>query len=784
MADRSNTERTPLLGASGADGANGREEDDFAHLNQQIKSRRRRRWISLIASIFLVIGFVVILILSGVLARSRGKPGMASALCLTPACIHAASEILYTLSPEYKELDACTSFDHLVCDGFTSTHDIPEDRTSYSTLSVMSDNGQAIIKRILQGAYPGESKHSSFSPRNLVVQVSSKDEENFNVMKDAYGACMNETVIKEIGVKPLVDLIGEVAHSFPVTEKSFGEDEILAESDHASLSETILLLEEWGISTFEGLGVGADDKNPEVVIIQASPAGLTLPSPEYYEDKDTLEKYQAMLEEVFVGLLPSNATRKHSSKLAKSVVDLEKKIAAITPPPEDQQDVTKYYNIEKVGTAGKLAPALGYDKVVEKLVPANYTVDTMLLAFPDFLANVSHILSETSKATVQSYLIWNVITAKSSYVQGPEVEPITRFFNVLQGKDADTKSERWKTCVRVADSQVGWILSRFFIEAAFSEEAKQFGDQIIMDIKHQFISKLHGLSWMDDSVKELAVNKVNLINQKIGYPTESPNIIDPEALQNYYHGLKITKSFFNNSISSTAVEVNREWSKLGKPVDHGEWDMLADTVNAYYNPVGAEIVFPAAIMQFPVFDEKLPSYVSYGAFAAVAGHELSHAFDNSGRHYDETGRYTDWWTNHTVEEFEKRADCFVNQYSNFTIQDPQGKQLHVNGRLTLGENIADAGGLSAAFQAWKNQQQSNPADQSLPGLEHFSHEQLFFVFYANFWCGKIRAQQAVQYIYTDPHSPTFARILGTTANSREFREAFSCPVKEPTCELW
>lgn len=304
-----------------------------------------------------------------------------------------------------------------------------------------------------------------------------------------------------------------------------------------------------------------------------------------------------------------------------------------------------------------------------------------------------------------------------------------------------------------------------------------------MDIKHQFVSKLNGLSWMDDVVKKLAVNKVNKIDQKIGYPTTSPNITDPDALHAYYNGLTISDSFFNNTLASNTREVNRTWSALGKPVDHGEWGMQADIVNAYYNPVGNEIVFPAGIMQFPVFELELPSYVSYGAFASVAGHELSHAFDNSGRHYDENGNFTDWWTNNTVKEFDTRANCFVDQYSNFTVEGNNGEPLHVNGKLTLGENIADAGGVSAAYAAWKSRTESTP-DQSLPGLDFFSHDQLFFVFYANWWCGKMRKEQAIQYIYTDPHSPAAARVLGTTANSRAFRDSFNCPVKEPTCELW
>ncbi|KAI1135264.1 endothelin-converting enzyme 1 [Hypoxylon sp. FL0543] len=789
MADRSqlqNDEQTPLLRGTSNNHAeeNGTDavpEEEFVHLNAQVKTWRRRRWISLIVSIILIIAFVVILILSGVLSRARRKPpAMVSSLCLTSDCIHASSEILYNLSPDYKTIDPCTHFDTLVCDGFNNRHDIPQDRSSYSTGTIMSENGQTTLRHILESPYPNTSQHSSFSPQNLMKQAVSTDEENFDMIQKAYNSCMNETSLQEIGVQPLVNLIEQVATSFPVAEGDSGSVE---ESDYAALSDTILLLQKIGIGAFVGLTAGADDKNPDVVIVQGYPAGLSLPSPEYYQDNDTVSTYQAMLGEVFSSLLPTNSSKASAEQLAHSVIDFEKKIAAVTPPPEDQSDVTKYYNIVKLADAGKIGPAIGLDSVVKGLVPQNYTADSLLLAFPEFLGNVSEIISNTSKATVQSYLVWQLVNEYSTYVEGPEVQPIIRFSNVLSGKDPDTKSERWKTSVSYVDNTLGWILSRFYIEAAFSDEAKKYGDQIILDIKHQFISKLNGLSWMDDSVKKLAVNKVNNIDQKIGFPTTSPNITDPEALRAYYSGLTISDSFFNNSLFSNAREVNRTWSALGKPVDHGEWGMQADIVNAYYNPVGNEIVFPAGIMQFPVFQLGLPSFTSYGAFASVAGHELSHAFDNSGRHYDEHGNFTDWWTNNTVQEFDKRANCFVEQYNNFTVQGNNGELLHVNGWLTLGENIADAGGVSAAFAAWKDRTASAP-DQDLPGLDFFTQEQLFFVFYGNWWCGKTRKEQAIRGIYTDPHSPAFARVLGTTANSRAFRESFNCPVKEPTCELW
>jgi endothelin-converting enzyme len=201
-----------------------------------------------------------------------------------------------------------------------------------------------------------------------------------------------------------------------------------------------------------------------------------------------------------------------------------------------------------------------------------------------------------------------------------------------------------------------------------------------------------------------------------------------------------------------------------------------------YAPRTNEIVFPPGIMQFPIFSMALPSYVSYGAFGSIVGHEVSHAFDNIGRLYDEKGRDREWWTNSTVMHFKQRAECFVGQYDNFTMDVNGVEPVHINGRLTLGENIADAGGLGASFQAWKTRYAS--LDRKLPGLDFFSLEQRFFVSFGNLWCGRMRNGSARERILTDPHSPSRARILGTLANSREFREAFRCKEKAPTCDMW
>jgi endothelin-converting enzyme len=254
-------------------------------------------------------------------------------------------------------------------------------------------------------------------------------------------------------------------------------------------------------------------------------------------------------------------------------------------------------------------------------------------------------------------------------------------------------------------------------------------------------------------------------------------------LDAYYSKLSTSDNYFDNGFAIFQFEQNRTLYNLLKPTDRDRWDMTAPTVNAYYNPPGNEIVFPAGIMQIPNFSGELPEYVSYGGFGATAGHELTHGFDDNGAKYDEIGRYRDWWDNSTTVLFEGKTTCFIKQYSEYYVEGLEGEKVPVNGKLTLGENIADAGGLNAAFRAWKKREKSsfNPA---LPGLEKFTNDQLFFISYANSWCEKKRKEALLKQVYSDPHSPADKRTLGPANNSPEFRQAFNCPSKKATCELW
>ncbi|KAF2660421.1 endothelin-converting enzyme [Lophiostoma macrostomum CBS 122681] len=699
--------------------------------------------------------------------------------CLTPACIHASSEILYNLSPDREDIDACTDFEELVCGGWKDRHDLRPDQGHTFTGIIMSENSQTLLRHILEAPYPKDSEHSYFSPMQLSTSAKSEDEQNFDKMKAVYEACLDEDVIKKAGTAPLLGVLDDIVKLFPISSR----EEMVTADDTSSIKDTVLYLSKLGIAALLSMGTGPDDTDPDSVIVSVSaPYRIGLPAKERYQDFKILRQYEDVIAQVLPALLPDQGIE---NSTISDLVIFEAKLARSSPDAEDRDDVTQYYNPQSLEEAGQLTPQLGLPNIIKSLASSDVSIDRVIVMTPQYQKDLAENLLTTSKETLQTYFIWKAVQALSSYVESDVIAPYSRFSNILAGKDPDSTPERWRTCVGHVDNGVGWILSRFFVEKAFSAKAKEFGDRMVSDIKALFTEKLKKTDWMEKSVVELAISKVHNIVQKIGYPTKSPDIMDPTKLQKYYKLVDVdAKEYFGNALSMRRFQVAEEWSALGKPVDREQWDMTVPTVNAYYNPPGNEIVFPAGIMQFPVFSVDLPEYVSYGAFASVAGHELSHAFDSTGRHYDQNGNYTDWWTNATVKAFKERAECFVEQYSNYSIDIPNGSPLHVNGRLTLGENIADAGGVAAGFAAWKRRADKKP-NEDLPGLGNvFTHEQMFFVSYANWWCSKTRTETARDRIYTDPHAPEWARILGTMANSRDFRREFKCKQKEPVCELW
>lgn len=497
-----------------------------------------------------------------------------------------------------------------------------------------------------------------------------------------------------------------------------------------------------------------------MAIFVTPPREIGLPTREYYNNTELLARYTSVMKQVLQGFGASD-------KIAEHIAAFETKLANVTPDTATQEDVTKYYNPHSIKDTEAMVPQISFANILRELAPHDYTGDRLIVGSPSYMKSLSEILDDAPRETVAFFLQWKLIQAHAGKVEDDKVAHLRQFENTLEGKDPQAIEERWRKCIRRLDEGLGWSLSRFYVLDSFSKESQKLGDQIVSDIKERFVFTLTQTEWMSPDVRKMGIQKVENIVQKIGYPTKSPNVMDAQDVKKFYQGLDVSNStFFENEMAVAKFDLHNEWSKLGKPTDRDQWDMTAPTVNAYYNPPGNEIVFPAGIMQPPAFyGPSAPLYLAYGAFGAVSGHELSHAFDSTGRHYDENGNYTDWWDPKTVEAFEERAQCFVDQYSKFPVEGPGNKVLHVNGRLTLGENIADAGGLTASFHGWKKHDEAKP-DPHLPGLTAFSKEQLFFISYGNWWCGKTTKEAAEKAIYSDPHAPMSARIIVSVVRVR------------------
>ncbi|KAI9254860.1 hypothetical protein BY458DRAFT_442500 [Sporodiniella umbellata] len=420
----------------------------------------------------------------------------------------------------------------------------------------------------------------------------------------------------------------------------------------------------------------------------------------------------------------------------------------------------------------------------------------IIVTSPHYLGNVSRLMREESSEDLEGFLVWKAVHAYASALGEPIRGPIRRLSAKLIGADPKTIRPRWDTCLDEVNQSVGFLVGRYYVLDKFGgDAAKEYADAFVKSIKDVFVKRLPALPWLDSITRERAENKVNTLIRKIGYPDASPDVMSPHSLLVYYQRLALAENdYFGNYLNSREWAIQEEWNTLGKAPEKKIWLMNPQEVNAYYNPSFNEIVFPAGILQNPFFGSNYPDYLNYGGIGVVVGHELTHGFDNNGRHFDADGKLTQWWTDETSAKFDEKANCFVKQYGNFSMTDETGKQIYVNGKLTLGENLADNGGLRESYLAWKQQYDSDRENKKynnvrLPGLDHLTPEQLFFVGFGRIWCNKATPAQAKKGVLTDEHSPPKWRVNGAIQNSQHFADVYKCPVGSPMnpahkCELW
>jgi len=640
----------------------------------------------------------------------------------------------------------CDDFYAYACGGWLAKATIPPDRPIWSRSFVEIDERNLVLLR-------GIAEQDAAGKLDPADRYPDK-------VGDFWAACMDEAGIEQRGTSDL-----EAAWK-----------RIDAVKDPASLATELAELHKDGVFPVFHITSDQDAKDATQVIGVIAQGGLSLPDRDYYlkDDAKTAAIQQAYRAHVAKMLQLAGEPPDRAAKDAETVYALERSLAETHWTRVEMRDPQRVYNRVELSGLEKAAPRFPWKGYLEALGHGDVT--TFSTTTPRFLARVNELLDRTPPETWRAYLKWRLLAVMGSQRALPKAFADERFaFSSKTFTGAKELEARWKHCVRMTEGVLGEALGQAYVRRYFGADGKDKTRQLVSDIEGAMGRDLDGLSWMDPATRRRGREKLSRIVNKVGYP---------DAWRNY-DAMKLDRaSFFNSVLAANAFEVNRDLSKIGKPLDRNEWNMPPPMVNAYYNPSMNEIVFPAGILQPPFYTRTAEDAVNYGAIGMVVGHELTHGFDDEGRQFDASGNLTDWWTPADGKEFERRAQCVVKQFDEYvSVED-----VKLNGKLTLGENIADLGGVKLAFAAYQASRAGKGPEAPVAG---FTPEQAFFVGYAQSWCTAIRPEYARLRAATDPHSPPRWRVNGPLSNLPEFQQAFSCAAGsrmvragESRCEVW
>ncbi|HZU28585.1 MAG TPA: M13 family metallopeptidase, partial [Bryobacteraceae bacterium] len=573
---------------------------------------------------------------------------------------------------------------------------------------------------------------------------------------DFFAACMDEDAVEKAGDAPVKPALDEIAAMRSVAD-------LPAVLAHEQLTLPGQFLFEFSSSP--------DFANSTMVIAFANAGGLGLPDRDYYVKTDpksveTRQKYLAHVARMFT--LAGDAADV-ADRNARTVMDIETGLAKASLTRVELRDPWKLFHRESVAQLQAATPAFDwgvYFRAARVGEPA-----TVNITEPAFYAEVERQLKTRDIADWKTYLRWHVIHAEAPYLSRAFVNENFSFYSkYLRG--VDQLAPRWKRCVRLVDRDLGEALGRVYVDRTFSPEAKERARIMTTQIETAMGEEIRNLPWMGPDTKRHALDKLHAVVNKIGYP---------DKWRDYSSVIVKRNDFLGNVMRATEFENRRELNKIGHPVDRAEWEMTPPTVNAYYDPQKNDINFPAGVLQPPLFDLRLDDAPNYGDTGATIGHELTHGFDDEGRQFDAHGNLKDWWTKKDAAEFEKRINCVRRQYANYIVVD----DIHLNSKLTSGEDVADLGGTLLAWLAWKAQTKG----QDLKPIGGFTPPQRFFIGMAQWACGDERPENKRVNAITNPHSPPEDRINGVVANLPEFAAAFSCHAGQPmvraeACRVW
>ena len=641
-----------------------------------------------------------------------------------------------------KSIDPCVDFYRYACGNWMKNNPVPPDKSRWGRFDELYDNNIYILRDLLvQTQQPGQ--HSATE----------------KMVGDFYASCMDEATIENKGTLPLQPDLARI-------------ESMKSKSD---LVTQIAYMHQQGTPALFAFYGQPDMHDSNETIAYLDQGGLTLPDRDYYIKNDaksveTRQKYVEHVQRMFqlVGDKPDVAAGE-----AKTVLAIETGLAQASMDRTERRDPKKRDHKMTVTEIAAAAP--NFDLVTYFASNGSPKFSNLNVGNPDFFKQVNAQLDGVSLADWKTYLRWKTINGRAQVLTKAFVEEDFQF----NGKYMSGQQElepRWKRCVKATDQNLGMALGQLYVDKTFGPEGKERTLKMVKAIEKAMQQDISQLNWMSGTSKKQAYEKLNAIVNNIGYPDKWRDYSSVTIRADNYAG---------NVQRAAAFEVKRQYNKIEKPTDRKDWSMSPPTVNAYYRPPMNDINFPAGILQPPFYSVSLDDAVNYGGIGVVIGHELTHGFDDQGRKYDAAGNFRDWWTAEDGQQFEERADCTAKEYSNFVaVKDDKG-EVKLNGKLTLGENTADNGGLKLAYMALTEILTHAPVKP----IDGYTPQQRFFLSYGQIWCQNVTDQEARKRVLTDPHSPGEWRVNGAVQNSAAFQQVFGCKPGQPmvsanACRVW
>jgi putative endopeptidase len=647
-----------------------------------------------------------------------------------------------------RSVSPCDNFYKFSCGGWQKNNPIPADQSTWSVYAKLTNDNQQFLWGIL------ESDAKATKRTDVQQKVG-----------DYFEACMNTSAIDKLGDAPVRGHITAIDALQTRKElvSSIGAQHALGPGSY-----------------FFGSNTEQDAADSAKMIAAVNAGGLGLPDRDYYIKEDaksiTIRKQYVAYMEQLLTLYGESAAQAQAD--ADATMRIETALAKASLTRVERRDPHKIYHLMTVAELSQLAPSINWPEYLANQQGAEdenrkkpEPVKQLNVSQPEFIKAVETELTTEPLSSLQGYLRVHVLTAWAPYLSHPFEQASFDFFSkTLRG--TPSMPPRWKTCTRAVDRNLGEALGQEFVKRTFSADTKAKTQLMTEQIETAMQHEIETVDWMSPETKQEALRKLHAIRNKIGYPDRWRD----------YTNLRVQRDLYAANVQRAYLfERKREWNKLGKPVDLNEWGMTPPTVNAYFNPQMNDINFPAGVLQPPLYDPKLDDAPNYGNTGSTIGHELTHAFDDEGRQFDAKGNLRDWWTATDAKGFEDRINCIRDQYAGYIIVD----DIHINSKLTSGEDVADLGGTLLAYIAWKKQTEAHP----LPNVDGFTPDQRYFIGMAQWACENERPENLRVNAITNPHSPGFARVNGVVVNMPEFQRAFSCKqgqpmVRTPSCKIW